>query len=98
MAKSEIETRADLEKEIRKLQTDLELKTIQFTKQIMELEEEQEVLRKIAEEWADRYEDGLNDWDKKTKLISDFLSEVNSHLGNDKIKEIIDNLRKKRLS
>lgn len=98
LAKSEIETRADLEKEIRKLQTDLELKTIQFTKQIMELEEEQEVLRKIAEEWADRYEDGLNDWDKKTKLISDFLSEVNSHLGNDKIKEIIDNLRKKRLS
>ena len=73
----------------------MEVMTARHKKQVEQVEEERDVLRKLAEEWIEKHEEVATQWNKRTQLLSEFLTEAISHIGQNKLKEIFEHLRHK---
>ena len=87
-----------LENEIQKLQETMESLTSQHKKEANQLKEEQDILRKLAEEWIEQiehYENINNQREKRIQLMSKFLEEAVPLIGQDNLNEIFEHLHQK---
>ena len=95
LAEKERELKTSLEKQAYSLKDEMEVMTARHKKQVEQVEEERDVLRKLAEEWIEKHEEVATQWNKRTQLLSEFLTEAISHIGQNKLKEIFEHLRHK---
>lgn len=95
LAEKERELKASLEKQIYSLKDEMEAMATQHNKQVEQVEEERDILQKLAEEWIERYEEIDSLWEKRTQLLSEFLTEAIPQIGQNKLKEIFEHLRHK---
>lgn len=101
LSEERIEERAlkiSLENGIQKLQETMESLASQHKKEEKQHKEEQDILKKLAGEWIEQiehYEEINSRWEKRTQLLSEFLTEAIPCIGQDKLKEIFEHLRHK---
>ena len=76
----------------------MESLTVQHKKEANQLKEEQDILKKLAEEWIEQiehYEKVNGQREKRIQLLSEFLKEAAPNIGQDKLKEIFEHLSRK---
>lgn len=95
LAEKERELKTSLEKQAYLLKDEMEVMTARHKKQVEQVEEEREVLRKLAEEWIEKHEEVATQWEKRSRLLSEFLTEAIPYIGQNKLKEIFEHLRQK---
>ncbi|MDP1544496.1 MAG: hypothetical protein Q8L87_00630 [Anaerolineales bacterium] len=98
MAENERALRTSTENKIQKLQEAVESSTSQHKKEMKQLKDEQDILRKLVEELieqVDHYEKINHRREKRIQILSAFLAEAASVIGQDKLKDIFENLHRK---
>lgn len=98
MAENERTLRTSTENKIQKLQEIMESSDSQHKKEVKQLKEEQDIFRKLVEELIEQiehYEKINHRREKRIQIISAFLAEAASAIGQDKLKEIFEHLHHK---
>ena len=98
LSENERALKTSFEDKIQKLQETIESLASQHKKEAKQLKEEQDILRKLAEELIEQiehYEKINNQREKRIQLLSRFLTEAIPYIGQDKLKEIFEHLHRK---
>jgi len=95
LAERERETKTSLEREIYSLKSEMEFVMSRHEKQVAQIKQERDILQNLAEEWIERHEVTNNLWEKRSQLLSEFFTGIIPHIGQNKLKEIFEQLRQK---
>lgn len=95
LAERERETKMSLESEIHLLKAEIASMMFRHEKQVAQIKEERDILQNLAEEWIERHEQTNDLWEKRSQLLSEFFTKIIPCIGQNKLKEIFEQLRQK---
>lgn len=84
-----------VKEEVFSLKNEIESISTHHNKKIEQLEEERDSALESVEGLFEQYEEITSHWEKRTQLLSKFLTEAIPHIGQNKLKEIFERLRHK---